>query len=424
MRKLFANIASVLIRKDRWRNIQPCDVLLCRHDANCGFSYGGMAYAHLIDSFGYFFQKRGIAISTVAVPYSRLVGNMAYHSPVTLNRAAFFIALRAHLRSVFLGRAAGVAWKIQQRKKVWLSILACAKPKLVIGILPEEGLCLACHEQGIPVYDLQHGVIADEHPWYGQKFRVGTPAEQLPTGYLVWDRASANILLKWVPAKNKIVRIIGNPWFARFYLNEAEDDLVQQVLHEPPIFGNGRPNILYTLQWGAFQRYAQLGHKGFLMKEIEDVILETAHEYNWMIRLHPVQIRGVEGRLCQEYLESKFGRLPGVEWRKSSALPLPVVLKQVSLHVTDFSTTVIESGWMGIRSAILNQEVRTGGTHESYYLEERSRGIAEVVPQDAAAIAGWIKASLLKGPVPSSAMENHLEMQNFIDEAMGSISHE
>ena len=42
-------------------------------------------------------------------------------------------------------------------------------------------------QKGVKVADLQHGVIAESHPWYGAKWRGLEPDNWSPN-YLVWDK--------------------------------------------------------------------------------------------------------------------------------------------------------------------------------------------------------------------------------------------
>ena len=399
MRKLayLAQALRATLIPDTWQTLEHCDVMLVRHDWNCGYTYDGKAYAQLSDSFGELFGKRGLVTRSVARPYSRLIGALAYGLPVSFNRVAFINSLLRRILWVLKDRTYSTEWNNKRNQDIWCKILERAKPRYVIGIQPDVGLCRAGKMKKIPVYDLQHGVINDDHNWYGKKFRIDTPPSDLPDGFLCWDEPSAMALRKWVPDKGIDVRIIGNPWFMRFSKMDQADKLVQDVINTGRIFNNEKITILVSLQWGLHEfYYKNVKFNGVIVDALEQVILETAGDYNWLLRLHPVQLRGSEKEKALHYLAHTFGYLTSVEWHKSSELPLPIVLQQTDLHITDMSTVVIEAAWMGLQSALLNNNICPGGSLEKMYEHERSLGLATVLPQDVHSIKRWIEDALPK----------------------------
>ncbi len=409
---------AALLRPDTWQKLRKCDVLLVSGDHNCGYTYQGKAYAHLIDSLSDLFVKHGLVTRTVAKPYAKLTGTRAYNSPVSYNNAALIVGLLRRVIRLLRNDDYSEEWANKRREDLWCHILDKANPRYVIGIQPDPGLCRAGKIKVVPVYDLQHGVITDEHPWYGAKYRTDTPSMNLPHGFLCWDEPSAVALRKWAPQKGIDVRVIGNPWFVRFLFKDSTDHLVKEALKEGRIFYNNRPTILVSLQWGLRYYYKQKEFNGVMIDALEKAILETAGEYNWCLRLHPVQIRGSEKQTAQGYLKQTFGHLNSVEWNRCSVLPLPLVLQQVNLHITDTSTMVVEAGWLGIYSALLNSNICPGGSLENYYSYERNLGLATVLPQNTTAIKKWIEETLVKGKGKSSLVDARDELSKFIDEVV------
>src|SRR5690606_10406620 len=130
-------------------------------------------------------------------------------------------------------------------------------------------------------------------------------------------------------------------------------------------FDINRPCILVSLQWGLTEP---------IVSALERVILDTINIYNWNLRLHPVQVRDAwkaDKKQTMKYLTDTFGDKKTQKWLKSSQIPLPIALQQSDLHITYSSTVVIEAAWMGVRSAILNQDICNGGKSDSYYSYER-----------------------------------------------------
>ena len=86
------------------------------------------------------------------------------------------------------------------------------------------------------------------------------------------------------------------------------------------------------------------------------------------------------------------------------------------LHITYNSTIVIEAAWMGVRSALLDQNIREGGNSESYYTHERSIDMAKVLPLDSDTIEQWIVNTLAKGRAEPTLRDSSQALDAFIDE--------
>jgi len=253
---------------------------------------------------------------------------------------------------------------------------------------------------------------------YREKYRVSTPIEDLPDGFLCWDDRSVATISKW--AQNKGIRVlnIGNPWFLRFQKNTPDDRLVSEALDQGKIHNENpdRPSVLVTLQWGLKSINPDARFNGVMTDALEKVILDTENVYNWILRLHPVQLRGKEREMTLCYLRKAFGEEKAQSWLTSSYIPLPVVLRQTDLHITYHSTVVIEAAWMGVRSALLNQQICKNGEWESIFAHQRSIGMAEVVPQDSDIIKQWISSTLANGRAESTMQDSSQALDAFLEE--------
>ena len=405
------------LSRDTWRALQPCDVLLVRHDVNCAYQYQDKAYAPLCDTLGDGFVQNGLTVGSVAKPFSRRAGVMAHYSPVTFNRAIFLTVLCGWALRLIRGRSFGVAWAHQRLTTLWINILEKAKSRCVIAIQPDKALCRAGKMKNIRICELQHGVIADDHPWYGERTRSDVSPMDLPNAILCWDVSSKRTLQKWMPNKGIELAIIGNPWFSRFANPEPTDRLVHEVMSAKKICNNAKPTILFSLQWGMAQDYFEADFNGVMVAAIEGVILETHEEYNWLLRLHPKQLVGSERHATLSYLNRSFKNVAGVEWERCSQLPLPVVIQEADLHITDSSTCTVEAGWAGIRTGLLSKYFVDGGKYDSFYLHEREMGIAEILPQDKEAIKEWIQRTLCKGKAQSTLKDDYSHsLRKFVEE--------
>ena len=365
---MVVNITSKTIQgilvPDTWKTLGSCDVLLVRHDNDCGYIFNGKAYAQLIDSFGDLCQSKGLHIQSVATPFSVLSGSRAYYSPVTYNQTYKITEFLQNFIRIMKGKKTGKDWSNSRLETLWMNIFAKARPKVVIGIQPYVYICRAAKKMNIPIYDLQHGVINNDNVWYGEKYRDSTPPEDLPDGFLCWDEQSVATIEKWGKKKGLNVLNVGNPWFSRFITIEPEDRLVHEALGHRTLPGGDLPRILVSLQWDMRDYYQEKTFNGVIIDALEKAILDTSEIYHWTLRLHPVQLRGEERERTLKYLTDTFGGEKSQEWLQMSQLPLPVVLQQTDLHITDLSTVVIEAAWMGVRSALLNPLICKGGKWE------------------------------------------------------------
>jgi hypothetical protein len=417
--KHYVGIISSLFQKDTWQQLKPCDVLLVRHDNDCGYTFHNKAYAHIIDSFGELCTKRGLTIGSVATPFSKLIGDKAYHSPVSYNQSFSILYIFGKVIQLIRRQNISSEWIGSRKLNLWCKILEKSSPKWVVGIQPDEFLCRAGKIKNIPIYDLQHGVISDENPWYGEIYRNTTSIKNLPDGFLCWDDQSVATILKWAHNKGIKVIKIGNPWFIRFFRIQPEDLLVNEALAEGQGIDDKRPCIIVSLQWGLAIEYPDRIFNGVMVDALEKVILGTEKNYNWILRLHPVQMRSTEREYVLNYLKITFGAKRIELWIKASELPLPVVLQKADLHITDSSTVVIEAAWLGIRNGLLSEQLGFGGKYHSYFSNERNYGIAEVIPQNPEIIKKWIIDTLAKGRGQSTLKESGQNLDNFIDEIAG-----
>lgn len=412
-------ISGTLIR-DTWQTLPPCDILLIRHDNDCGYTFKGKAYAHLIDSLSELFTKKGLTVVAIATPFSVLSGDLAYHSPVTYNQKKIEIECIKLAKKIFVGKEKAFSWAKTSEIQFWCNIFRKTMPRIIIGIQPDQYICQAGKRMKIPVYDLQHGTISENHYWYGAQYRIATPSDELPDGFLCWDEPSAATISKWATDKKIHILIIGNPWFERFCQKKTDDILVCDALAKGNIVNDTRPALLVSLQWGMKYYYPDEGFNGFLSHALEEVILDTKDIYNWILRLHPVQIRGEERESCWEYLARTYGESEAQRWLILSEIPLPVILRQTDLHITDMSTVVTEAAWMGVKSAILNQKIGEGREFNHFFHHERTTGMAEIIPQDPGRIKQWIVQSLAEGHIEPLLKDHSKQLDDFVHDIVSS----
>lgn len=377
-------------------DLESADFLIVRHDYNCGFFNNGIAYAQIVDSVVEVGEGLGYKFLTVAKPYSRYFGGAAYNNPYVFNRTFAMISALSKIALILVGKKLSSAFARRLEERFWSRVIRLVNPAAVIAIQPSTALCAAGKCSGVKVYDYQHGVISKDQRWYGKALQNLKSDRDLPAGILFWDDRSKSVLEEFGQERGIELHVVGNPWFERFAFPSSNDFLVAQ--HSKPMVGSreDKPVILVSLQWGLKEiYYKDVEFNGLMCDALVDVILGTCDIYCWKLRLHPIQLHSENKDDNLNLLKEMFKGVPNVEWSLTSDLPLPVLLKNVDLHITDVSTVVVEAAWFGIPSAILNPFVRAGELLENTFLEEREAGIVRVVEQSEPAITRWISEMLI-----------------------------
>ncbi|MDS1140042.1 hypothetical protein RE432_06310 [Pusillimonas sp. SM2304] len=397
--KLVLDKTKLSLRRSDWNALEEADCLTVWHENDCGYVFKNKLYCGLILSITERLARKNISAISIVKPYGNLNSDNANGAPLLFNRD-FFIA-------EIIDKINNLLFTSPKNKKyiLWGRILDVVKPKYIIGIQPDSFLCKAARDRGIRIYDLQHGVISTSHAWYGKTAKE-LDAINLPTDFLCWDTSSASAIRGWAEDKGIRVHVTGNPWFQRFQCVDSEDQVVNELIRNNLSVTDDKPKILVTLQWGLERFYNDSDeHDGYLPIALKKLITSPLQQYNWLIRLHPVQLRGSERARCFQFLEKEFGGLGNVEWLRTSEAPLPLILSIIDLHITDMSSVVIEASWFGVPSALLSMHIKPGGRLEGYFDEQFSSGYAKVVKQDKSSIEAWITEQLSydKERVPSSA---------------------
>lgn len=299
----------------------------------------------------------------------------------------------------------------------WKLLLRFIRPKCIVAIDWDSTLNEVANLLKIKLFYIQHGVINEDHLYFGQNVLKNINYKKLPYGFLAWNNQSAYNF-------NNICRsyIVGNLWLNRF-MKTDKDNLVAYYDKFGTFNQIKRGNILLTLTWGNPEFI-------YFNSDIITAIKGTFNDYMWLIRLHPVTMTNqtyMDG--FKDFLRDSFAPeiLESVEWEFTSKLPLPVILKTVDLHVTIESSCVIEAALFGIKSLIINSKVISyspdglsvppyGGP--SYFKLERENGFAEIWDKKIP-IVDWISYNIINKPkiTPNKDLYD-LEWEKFLKDAI------
>lgn len=385
-------------------------ILTIAHDNDRGFLWHGKYYSPLIDTLEDDLATRGERCVSVARIISSIKGDISYGNARSPEGGFARALMVKRVASLF---SRGYSYSGME-EKVWGRILDVTGARKVVGILPSREMCTAARKRGVWVADMQHGVIADQHPWYGAQFRGDDPVEHLPHAFLCWDPGSEEVTKKWAAAKGVKTLPIGNRWIGRFMHPRPGDALVSEVSAAfarefQPV--PGMKTILVSLSAGDFNipnKFVPLG--------LEAVIRETSRKYRWLIRLHPNQIKGFathESRMFFKYYDEA---LKGhAEWEVATRNPLPLVLANVDLHVTWSSSVCIEAAQFGIRSALMNPRLRAKDDCDAYYQHQRNIGLVDFITDEEAVVGDWIERNVDVRQTPESYAAYDSEYARLVD---------
>jgi len=227
-------------------------------------------------------------------------------------------------------------------------ILTSTRPKAVFVTCyygTESMACiLACNELGIPTIDIQHGSQGAFHVGYGQWNRVPPLGyELLPTFFWCWGESEAAAIREWSASLPVHQPMVGGNLFLERWV-AGNDDTVRaydKILADLKRPNRDRVHILYTLN-GCTKDELKA------MVDILDAVNRSGLESFFWVRLHPISLD--QKSLVRRTLEESGIRNADVE--NSTVLPLYAILRHVDVHMTEFSSVVIEAESFHVPSVI------------------------------------------------------------------------
>ncbi|WP_456277641.1 tetratricopeptide repeat protein [Bacillus sp. AK128] len=253
--------------------------------------------------------------------------------------------------------------RIRELADYFKLIFSKVNPKLglMVCYYSEIGMAftLACKEYGIPSIDIQHGLQGDLHVAYGQWSAVPKNGfELLPTYFWCWGGYEKNVIENWSHnILNHKVIVGGNPW-VNLWKEKNENlnpiiSLYDKKLKSVTSSSEYQMNILITLQ----PLYGLRDWDQNLPEWVINVIENSPSDWKWFIRLHPQMLDKYYSE-TESLLNrlSPFIEIGKIEWQKSTEYPLMAVLRHMNVHITAFSTCIVEAEMLGVRSVVLHED--------------------------------------------------------------------
>ena len=341
---------------------QP-DILALTRAAEHNENYNGLAYAKTIDSLieligpEFQFQKIELLNSTNTHTCRK-------HPPVYLNQRIW----EKNMRPVFpktLVVPSKLSVKLEELNirisersiigelefilslaALYTEALEFFSPRAVILScyydLASMAMCLACRQNSIPIYDLQHGRLGPYHGMYTDfSFRPKSGYQLLPDAVLCWGQRTVNDIGRQTGTSEPALKAIclGNAWVSKwtggneFPIPENADDELKSLVR-------GRKIVLVTLQ----------PIKNPIPNCLIEAMLFTSDKCFWLIRCHPGWVGNISG--ISDLLKEK--NISNCEIKLASNAPLYWLLARAHHHVTLFSSTALEALYFRVPTTLID----------------------------------------------------------------------
>ncbi len=248
-----------------------------------------------------------------------------------------------------------IAKEYALRIRLFTDVFSKIRPKKLIALCYYSDLAIiaAANKLGIETLDMQHGAQATSHLAYGSWSVIPEEGyDFLPRTFWNWDAQSKAVIDSWAHTNKLYKSFVGGNVWMNYWMNNKDTYPSKDF-------------ILYTLQPDSLT-LDQLFPQG-LIKAI------SGQKQKWFIRFHPRQMN--EAPKIKEYLAG-HGILDLVNIDQATTDPLPILLKNCLIHITNSSASTIEASLFGKKSVLLHEIGR------SYYAELIAEKKAQFIAPD------------------------------------------
>lgn len=231
--------------------------------------------------------------------------------------------------------------------KIYSFIYAICNPKFVVLTEWYSIISCACivaaKKRNIMTIEVQHGVQTDTHIAYGNWYK--NPSEHrnpFPDLFWVWSEADKLNIEKTFSIFSSTAFLGGNLFLNNFLKSKVS---LYGENEMEPLLKTGKKICLITMQ----PNYD-------LHNSILEYIDLIKNEYIFLFRKHPLMTKS-----NSYYIEQIKTRFPDLifDLEISSKIPLFILLKHSTLHLTYNSSTVLEAENFGVPSVIFDTDIAT-----------------------------------------------------------------
>lgn len=235
---------------------------------------------------------------------------------------------------------------------------------------------------GIPVADIQHGVAGAGHESYHWPDMPTAGYNTLPSDFLLWSDADGACVRNFAGPGGPLTTTIGHSWRL---LDSALRDRQDTVAVDSARFSAAQENYAGTdTDSGPTTdrlRILLTLRNNEDITWLEPLLDDLPPAWHLMIRLHPAELRD-PSRLQQR---KAVLQRAGVEVERPSSLPMPVILGHSDVHVTQYSSAVLDARAFGVPSVCYSLSA-------NWFYAEEKRSFVTVVVQEHAALRAAISA--------------------------------
>lgn len=241
------------------------------------------------------------------------------------------------LKNIGVEKVNLVKWsqKINSTKGFFNIIYKKIKPEKIVflgyyGLDDLTAALVSAKECNINSVDLQHGSQINNMAFSDWTKIPANGYNTVVNEFWTWDEESKKNIDLWAAkTTNTKAKVIGQPYVS-YWLNKKEDT------------EKSKKKILYTLHLSNLE--------DMLTPEVISLIKKV--DYEWVLRLHPrnsLSKENIENFLVANEIDEKVTIQNPVE------KPLPEMLTESILHITNYSGSLIEARMMNIPTVIINK---------------------------------------------------------------------
>ncbi|MCU7834979.1 MAG: capsular biosynthesis protein [gamma proteobacterium symbiont of Taylorina sp.] len=209
------------------------------------------------------------------------------------------------------------------------------------------GLIWASRDLNIKTIDLQHGGQGNLHWMYSSWMSVPKDGYKLlPNYFFNWSVADADEINRWAAKTPQHTALVsGNLWLKKWLSSDNRNYYHYSSKEKKFVFE--------TLS--KYQKVILITANDIMPpfpEHLLQAMRENTKNWLWIIRLHPLQRKGIKYRKMREILAEN--NISNIDLDYANSLPLYILFQHIDKHLTYFSTAACESIAFHINTAVVS----------------------------------------------------------------------
>jgi hypothetical protein len=357
IKRMIKKINALKIFDTLKMGVEEVDIVFLSSDADKGLEIGGLFYAQIIDPLMDYCRREKIKYICISIPFSSLRKSSTYSKSHTINWAYLLMRRRV--------------WKWIFEKKI--------KTKIIAGVGLTTDLNIVAINNNITTYELMHGfgLGKNDYIWGSESRKY--KKEILPNTFIAYDRQTYETLSNILKDRSSHVKLARHHFYDRDEYSDLKTIEDLEIRFSKKELQNGKLSILITLQHGydgSVDELRNILNNGLIHDELINCV-KSHCDINWIIKLHPVQLRSDKYGWIRDRLEIIFNGRQNVFIDEYSNCDTYAILHFVNGHITMSSGTVVEAAMLGVPSLGLCPTLRNGGIMSDAFIYEEIHDLFE-----------------------------------------------